>query len=438
MPQIEINYDSAGWAQALDPKYRYIFIRGGRSSGKSWEVANYLVERSFTEKDLKIVGLREVQKSIDKSSKSLVDNKIKSMGLQPYYKSIQSEIRKELPGDDGHFYFQGMNDLTADNIKSLEDYRIAWFEEAQNSTANTLKVLRPTIRAKGSQLIFTWNPKFPDDAIEELCNDLRNEPDTLVIHVNYTDNPFLTDEVKREIEIDRAKYPDDFPHIWLGEYDTSFHGHYYAQLLEEAKAQGRITSVPRKAGVDTIAVWDLGRADATAIWVAQVVGLQVRIIDHIADNFKYLDYFADWIKENDYNGLQVLPHDAAHERLAKEGSAGSIQEQLRTLGLTNSIIQKAGSLDATRKLAKNLIREAWFDEGKCRDGLQALRHEKSEKDKQGRWRETHEHDSAAAFRYMAMYLNKTPPVINNKPDPYNPRKNPYGDDDYGYGGWMGS
>jgi phage terminase large subunit len=431
VPEISIDYDSADWAQALDPKYRYIFIRGGRSGGKSHEVANYLVERSATEKDLKIVGLREIQKSIDKSSKSLVDNKIKELGLASHYHSIQSEIRKKFPGDDGHFYFQGMNDLTADNIKSLEDYRVAWFEEAQNCTHNTLKVLRPTIRAAGSQIIFTWNPKFPDDAVDEFCNQVMGEPDVLVINVNYTDNPFLTKEVKREVELDKKNFPDDFAHIWLGEYDTSFHGHYYAKLLEDAKEEGRITEVPRKAGVDIITIWDLGRADATAIWVCQVVGLQVRVIDHIADNFQYLDYFADWIKDNDYNGLHVLPHDASHERLSKEGSAGSIEAQLHTLGLTNTVVQKAGSLDATRKLAMTLIREAWIDETKCREGLQALRHEKSEKDRNGKWKEVHEDDSAAAFRYMAMYLNDMPAPRVLKEDPY---KNAH----KGSSGWMGA
>lgn len=436
MPEITINYDSADWAEDLDPKYRYIFIKGGRGGGKSWEVANYLIERSVSERDLKIICLREVQKSIDKSSKSLVDGRIKSLGLSSLYDSIKSEIRKTAPGDDGHFHFQGMNDLTADNIKSLEGYKIAWFEEAQNCSFNTLKILRPTIRAEGSQIIFTWNPKFPDDAIEELCNDLRNEPDVLVIHVNYTQNPFLTTEAIREVEIDKKKYPDDFDHVWLGQYDTTFHGHYYAKHLDDAKAEGRITSVPKKPGVDVIAAWDLGRADATAIWVAQIVGLQVRIIDHIADNFRDLDYFADWIKNNDYNGLMVLPHDAAHERLAKAGSANSIEKQLQTLGLKKTTVQRAESVETTRSLAKNLIREAWFDEERCRAGLQALRHEKSKKDKMGNWRETHEDDSAAAFRYLAMYLNvktakKAPPQRR-----YDPYKDPYGG--YSGTGWMGS
>lgn len=414
MPEIAVEYASADWAQALDPKYRYIFIKGGRSSGKSHEVANYLVERSISEADMNIVGLREIQKSIDKSSKTLVDNKIRLMGLADRYHSIKSEIRKKIPGDGGHFYFQGMNDLTADNIKSLENYKIAWFEEAQNCTRNTLKVLRPTIRAAGSQIIFTWNPKFPEDAIDEFCNQVMNEPDVLVIHVNYTDNPFLTDEILREIELDKKNYPEDFNHIWLGDYDTSFHGHYYAKLLEEAKAEGRITSVPKKTGVDIICAWDLGRADATAIWVAQIVGLQVRIIDHIEDNFKDLDHYVDWAKENGYQSAKhVLPEDGKHERL---GMKGSIKTQLRTMGLTNTVTQDFISVDAGRRLAKALIKEAYFDEDRCKDGLQALRHEKAEKDeKTGKWKEVHERDSAAAFRYLAQALESQPIKVKRKP-----------------------
>lgn len=403
MPQIEVNYDTADWAQALDPKYRYIFIRGGRTSGKSHEVANYLVDRSISEPDLKIVGLREIQKSIDKSSKSLVDDKIKMMGLAGCYKSVKSEIRKN--HDGGLFYFQGMNDLTADSVKSLEGFKIAWFEEAQNSTRNTLKILKPTIRMDGSQLIFTWNPKFPDDAIEELCDQMRNEPDCLVIHVNYEQNPFISDVVHREVELGKKYNPEDFNHIWLGDYDTAFHGHYYAKLLDDAKADKRITSVPIKTGVDIVTAWDLGRVDSTAIWVAQRVGLQTRIIDHIEDSFKDLDYFADWIKDNGYNGYHGLPHDAGHSRL---GMKGSIQDQLRTMGLTKSRVMPAMKVNAGRRLAKTLIKEAYIDEIKCRDGLQALRHEKSVKDeKTGKYKEIHELDSAAAFRYLAQHLTTT-------------------------------
>jgi phage terminase large subunit len=201
VPKIELNRPVAEWELLLDPKYRYIFVKGGRSSSKSHGVAGYLTERSFTEKDLRIVCLREIQKSINRSSKDLIESKIKAYGLGKYYKGVLTETRKLM--DDGMFLYQGMNDLTSDNVKSLENFKIAWFEEAQNASFKTLKTLRPTIRAEGSQLIFTWNPKLPTDPIDELCASMQNEPDVLVIHVNYTDNPFLTDTMVREVELEK-------------------------------------------------------------------------------------------------------------------------------------------------------------------------------------------------------------------------------------------
>jgi phage terminase large subunit len=311
-----------------------------------------------------------------------------------------------------------MNDLTADNIKSLEGFKVAWFEEAQNATHNTLKVLRPTIqRMEGAQIIFTWNPKFPDDAIEEFCNQMSGEPDCLVIHVNYEQNPFISDTAIKEIETDRKKNPEDFEHIWLGGYDTSFHGHYYAKLLDDAAAQGRICDIPKKSGVDFITAWDLGRSDSTCIWVAQIVGLQPRMIDYREGHFEDLDVYSSWIKDNGYNGRHFLPHDGAHERL---GMKGSIKSQLFGMGLQNIHVLPPMGREAGRKLAKSLIKEAYFDKTRTKDGIQALRHDRSERDpKTGGWKELHEIDGAAAFRYLAQALETAGSGVSRPlTDPY--------------------
>lgn len=414
MPEITINNTVAEWTEALDPKYRYIFIKGGRSSGKSHEAGNYLVLRSFTEKDLKIVCLREVQKSIKRSSKSLIDDKIKLMGLQPYYHSIEGEIRNKR--DDGLFYFTGMNDLTADNVKSLEGFKIAWFEEAQNASFKTLKTLRPTIRMDESQIIFTWNPKFPDDPVDKFCSEMANEPDCLVIHVNYSDNPFINDVVKREVEIDRKNSPEDYDHIWLGQYDTSFKGHYYASLIQAAEDDDRITLAPRKSGVPTFTAWDLGRNDSTVIWVCQVVGLQPRIIDYYENNFEDLETYVKWINDNGYNENCFLPHDSKHERL---GMKGSIKAQLRLMGVKNIKDIPISSKVAQREAAKSLIKEAYFDKEKCKDGIHSLKHYRSKYDeKTNTYKEYHDNHSHAAdaFAYLAQALEKFDPN-GHKPKP---------------------
>jgi len=404
VPQITLNRPLSSWAEVLDPKYRYIFIKGGRSSSKSHEIGGYLVERSMSEVDLLIVCLREVQKSIKRSSKMLIDNKIKDYKLAKYYKSIETEISKH--NDDGLFLFQGMNDLTADNIKSLEGFNIAWFEEAQNITHKSLKTLRPTIRVNGSQIIFTWNPQQPTDPIDEFCNDMQGRDDVLVIHVNYHDNAFLPDASLIEIEIDRKTYPETFDHIWLGDYDTQFQGHYYAKLLSTARDEGRITEAPYKAGADVFTAWDLGMRDSTTIWFAQCVGLQWRIIDYYEANFEELDHYADLIKDKPYRyGAHYLPHDGKHERL---GMRGSIKDQLRGMGLNDIVTLSATTVDSGISLAKSLIKECYFDKEKCADGLHALNHYKSKYDETKKvYKELHDWASHGAdgFRYLAQAID---------------------------------
>ncbi len=409
----------AAWAEALDPKYRYIFIRGGRTSGKSHEVAAYLAERSFTERNLKTVCLREVQKSVKHSSRTLVENKLKEIiDFPKFYKPVESEIRKITPNDDGMFLFQGMNDLTKDNIKSLEDFDIAWFEEAQNASFATLKTLRPTIRKQNSQIIFTWNPFLPTDPIDEFCAAVQNDPDVLVIHVNYTENPFLSDTAKREIEIERNSSSDaEFRHIYLGEYDTTFKGHYYAELVQKARDEGRISEVPRKDGVDYISAWDLGRSDSTTIWIAQIVGLQVRIVDYHANHFKDLAYYSNWMKDNGYNKARIfLPHDSKHERL---GMVGSIKSQLKELGLENLDDAPNVSVESGMAMAKTLLKECWIDKTKCKDGIAALSHYHSKYDEITKdYREVHDWSSHGcdAFRYLALALDEMG-KLKSKPKP---------------------
>ncbi len=432
MPTIEINRKLASWAEALNPKYRYIFIKGGRTSGKSHEVAGYLAERSFTERNLKTVCLREVQKSIKHSSRTLIEQKLKDIvPFEDYYKPIESEIKKTSKGDNGLFLFQGMNDLTKDNVKSLEDFDIAWFEEAQNASFATLKTLRPTIRKSGSQIIFTWNPFLPTDPIDEFCASVQNEPDVLVLKVNYTENPFLSETARREIAIERQSTTDaEFNHIYLGGYDTTFQGHYYAAYVQKARDEGRITDVPEKSGVDYILALDLGRSDATCIWVAQKVGLQIRVVNYYENHLEDLEKYAEWIKTNGYaNGKIYLPHDGNHERL---GMKGSIKSQLREMGLRNLKDVPNVSVVSGMESAKTLLKECYIDKDKCRDGLAALSHYHAKYDEiKKTYAEVHDWAShgSDAFRYLALAIIKEEESIVSTKTIEQPV--------YHSGGWMG-
>jgi phage terminase large subunit len=167
--------------------------------------------------DWPVVCIREIQKSLKFSAKKLIADKIDHLGVGHLFDIQATEIKRV--GGKGICIFQGMQDHTAESIKSLEGFMIAWVEEAQSISDNSLKLLRPTIRAPGSSLWFSWNPKKRSDPIERL---LRSEPrsDAIVVRSNYTDNPFLPDELLKEADSDRINDPDGFAHTWLGDYEN--------------------------------------------------------------------------------------------------------------------------------------------------------------------------------------------------------------------------
>ncbi len=145
-------------AKAFEPLLdaaRYKAAYGGRGSGKSHFFGELLVETCQAERGTSAVCIREAQRTLAQSSKRLIESKIAALGLGQEFKIFSDKI--ETPGD-GLIIFRGMQDHTADSIKSLEGFKIAWIDEAQSLSAHSLSLLRPTIRDAGSQLWASWNP----------------------------------------------------------------------------------------------------------------------------------------------------------------------------------------------------------------------------------------------------------------------------------------
>jgi phage terminase large subunit len=156
-----------------------------------------------------------VQKSLKQSVKKLIENKIEEFGIGHLFEVQQTEIKCP---HGGVIIFAGMQNHTADSIKSLEGFDIAWVEEAQSISQFSLDLLRPTIRKPGSQMLFSWNPRFDTDPIEGLLRGPGAPPDSIVVEVNYTDNPWFPDVLRQEMEYDKRRDPDKYLHVWKGEY----------------------------------------------------------------------------------------------------------------------------------------------------------------------------------------------------------------------------
>src|SRR6476659_915567 len=135
----------------LEPA-RYKGAFGGRGSGKSHFFGELMVARCLTP-GTRAVCIRETQKSLAQSSKRMIEDKIIALGVGHQFNVLYDRV--ETPGN-GLVIFTGMQDHTAESIKSLEGFHIAWIEEAQTLSARSLALLRPTIRAEGSELWFSW------------------------------------------------------------------------------------------------------------------------------------------------------------------------------------------------------------------------------------------------------------------------------------------
>jgi phage terminase large subunit len=193
---------------------RYRGAYGGRGSGKSHFFAELAIERCLMAKT-HIVCVREVQKTLDQSVKKLLEEKIEALGVGHLFEVQQSKII----GKNGSLIiFQGMQDHTADSIKSLQGFAVAWVEEAQSLSQRSLDLLRPTIRDPGSELWFSWNPGAETDPIDVLLRGDNPPPGTAVVQANWRDNPHFPDVLRAEMEYDRSRDPDKYAHVWEGAY----------------------------------------------------------------------------------------------------------------------------------------------------------------------------------------------------------------------------
>lgn len=362
------------FAPLLEPA-RYKGAWGGRGSGKSQFFGGLMIEEHLIHRGRMSVCIREVQKSLDKSSKKLLENKIAEYGLTEAdgFKIYHDVIKT--PGD-GLIVFQGMQDHTADSIKSLEGFDIAWVEEAQSLSAFSLMLLRPTLRKETSELWFGWNPRRKTDPVDALLRGSGIPTGAKVVAANYRDNPWFPRVLEQERLDDLRNNPDQYDHIWEGGYSVVTVGAYYAKSIMEMRNQGRLCRVVADPLMTIRAVWDIGgtgaKADSCAIWICQYIGREIRVLDHYEAQGQPLAAHVNWLRSNGYgNALCVLPHDGSSNDKVYDVS---YESALRSAGFEVIVVPNQGKgaammrIEATRRLFPSI----WMDEQKTKDGLEAL------------------------------------------------------------------
>ena len=208
---------------------RYKGIYGGRGGAKSHFFADQIIERCFLRKPCRAVCVREVQRTLAQSVKRLIEDKLDAYDLRREFRGLTTHI--EAPAG-GIILFQGMQDHTADSIKSLEGFDVAWIEEAQSLSQRSLDLLRPTIREADSEIWASWNPRYATDPVDRLLR-AAPPPDAIVVRSSYADNPWFPDVLRKEMEWDRSRDIEKYNHIWLGGYEQ----HSEARVFKNWKVE---------------------------------------------------------------------------------------------------------------------------------------------------------------------------------------------------------
>lgn len=356
---------------------------GGRGSGKSHFFAELLIEDSLAEpgdsggEGLRSVCIREVQKDLAQSSKALIEAKLHTMGLNESYgfKVFRDVITT--PGD-GLIIFKGMNDYTADSIKSLEGFKRGWWEEAQGATQHSINLYRPTMRAAGSQMWWGWNPRRKIDPVDMMFRGAEIPTGAVVVKSNWRDNPWFTAELEQERLDCLRMQPDQYDHIWEGGYVSVVAGAYYAKSLALAKSEGRISRVPFDPLMRVKVFCDLGgtgaKADAFAMWPAQFIGKEIRTRDYYEAQGQPLSTHINWLHSKGYTPERadiVLPHDGATKDRVVDVS---FESAFRAAGYTVEVIpnQGAGAAKMRVEAGRRMFPSIWFDEVSTEGGREAL------------------------------------------------------------------
>lgn len=354
---------------------------------------------------------RQFMKTLADSSLEEIKQAIKEEPwLAQHFEIGETFIRTSgLPGEV-YYTFIGL-DRNINSVKSQARILLAWVDEAEPVTDEAWTKLIPTLREEDSELWVTWNPERKTSATHKrfrAANDNRYK----VVELNFRDNPRFPAILERQRQRDMEQRPDQYAHIWEGDFVTAIEGAYFARALAEAKEQGRIGRVPADPLMTLRAFVDIGgtgaRADNFVIWIAQFIGKEIRVLDHYEVQGQDGASHVNWLRGKGYTPERCqiwLPHDG--EQGDKVFSA-SYEGFFRQAGYKVTVIKNQGKGAAKMRIEalRRLFPAIWFNADTTEGGRDALGWYHEKKDDERGIGLGPDHDwsshSADAFGLMAV------------------------------------
>ena len=350
---------------------------GGRGSAKTRSFAKMTAVRAYAWDQAGDEGIilcgRQFMNSLADSSLEEIKAAIESEPwLRPHFDIGEKYVRTA--SGRIRYAFTGL-DRNIDSVKSTSRIKLAWVDEAEPVMEEAWIKLIPTLREEDSELWVTWNPERKKSATNKRFRN-STDPRTKIVEMNWRDNPWFPEILDRARLKDQSERPDSYEHVWEGAYVSIAEGAYFAKSLTQARAEHRIGKVAADPLMTIRAVWDIGgtgaKADATAIWIVQFIGREIRLLDYYEAVGQPLAAHVNWLRDTGYGkALCVLPHDgAAHEKIVDATYEGA----LRAAGFDVRVIpnQGAGAAMMRVEAARRLFPQMYFDAEKCAGGIEAV------------------------------------------------------------------
>jgi phage terminase large subunit len=426
----------------LPPKLKSVFLGsarvrgsyGGRGSAKTRSFAKMAAVKAYqfakAGREGIVLCCRQFMNSLDESSLEEIKSAVRSEPWLAANFDVGEKFVRTICGRVA-FKFVGL-DRNVDSIKSKARILLCWVDEAEPVTETAWQKLIPTIREEDSELWVTWNPESETSPTHKRFR-IATADDMRVVEMNWQDNPWFPAVLERERQADARERPDSYPHIWDGDFVTVVEGAYFTSYLNEAKAKGRIGNVSADPLMTLRAFWDIGgtgnKADATAIWIAQFIGREIRVLDYYEAQGQPLATHVNWLRDNGYGkALCILPHDgAAGEKIIDATYEGA----LRSAGFEVEVVPNQGKGAAKMRVeaVRRLFPSIWFNEATTSGGRKALGwyHEKLDEERKIGLGPEHDWSSHGADAFGLMCVAYEAPTEASKPKRVH----------HGAGGWLG-
>lgn len=401
---------------------------GGRGSAKTRSFATMAAVYGYRFGMMGISGLivcgRQYMNSLEDSSLEECKRAIQD---EPFLSNYYEVGEKYIKSKDGRiqFAFVGL-DRNIQSIKSKGRILVLWIDEAEPVTKEAFTIIEPTLREESegwnAELWLTWNPRRKSAAVESYRD--MNDPMVKIAEINYKDNEKFPEKLERQRLRDLKNKPDQYPHIWEGDYLFVMEGAYFSEQLVQAKKDGRITQLGIDPLITIRAYCDIGgtgaRSDAFVMWIVQFIGQRIHAIDYYEAVGQELSEHVNWLRSNNYHNAHIwLPHDGkTNDRVFRV----SFQTSFEQAGFVVNVIENQGTGAAKNRI--EAVRRKFplisFDEEKTEAGREALAfyHEKKDENRDIGLGPEHDWSSHAADAFGEMCITHTGPQQQIQPINY--------------------